>query len=74
MAELTVISGQQARRAFERACWLYERCRGDDMMLMKPAVRNNLSIPDHRELDRGALRKLIARGGITIDDFVGLLR
>jgi len=44
------------------------------MILAKPGVRNNLSIPDHRELDRGILRKLISSTGMTVDEFVELLR
>jgi len=33
----------------------------------------HLSIPDHRELDRGTLRGLIKGAGITVEEFVNLL-
>jgi len=33
----------------------------------------SLSIPDHRELDRGLLRKLIRQSGLTVDEFMELL-
>lgn len=33
----------------------------------------HLSIPDHRELDRGTLRSLIKGAGMTVDEFVALL-
>ena len=33
----------------------------------------HLSIPDHKELDRGTLRGLIKGAGITVEEFVGLL-
>ena len=33
----------------------------------------HLSIPDHRELDRGTLRKLIRDAGITVEEFLRLL-
>jgi len=33
-----------------------------------------LSIPDHRELDRGLLRSQIRKAGITVDEFVELLK
>jgi predicted RNA binding protein YcfA (HicA-like mRNA interferase family) len=32
----------------------------------------HLSIPDHPELDRGTLRKLIRDAGITVEDFIAL--
>ena len=33
----------------------------------------HLSIPDHKELDRGTLRGLIRGAGITVEEFVNLL-
>jgi len=33
----------------------------------------NLSIPDHRELDRGLLRGLIRDAGMTVEQFIELL-
>ncbi|MEK7214054.1 MAG: type II toxin-antitoxin system HicA family toxin [Chloroflexota bacterium] len=73
MAELPVVSGRAARRVFERAGWVYRRTAGDHMILTKPGVRNNLSVPDHRELDRGTLRKLIALAGLTVEHFIHLI-
>ena len=73
MAQLPVISGQQARRAFERAGWVFDRQRSSHMILIKSGVPANLSVPDHRELDRGTLRTLIRAAGITVEQFVELL-
>ena len=70
---LPVISGRQARRAFERAGWRFDRQRGSHMVLTKENVLVNLSVPDHRELDRGLLRGLIRDAGMTVEQFVALL-
>ena len=43
------------------------------MILVKPGVPANLSIPDHRELDRGLLRGLIRDAGLSVDQFIALL-
>jgi hypothetical protein len=43
------------------------------MILVKPGQRANLSIPDHRELDRGLLRGLIRDAGLTVEQFLQLL-
>ncbi len=43
------------------------------MVLSKPGVAANLSVPDHRELDRGLLRGLIRDSGLTVDQFIALL-
>ena len=42
------------------------------MILTKQGVAANLSIPDHRELDRGLLRGLIRDAGMTVEEFVAL--
>jgi hypothetical protein len=44
------------------------------MILVKTGTRANLSVPDHRELDRGTLRRLIALAGMDVEEFVERLR
>lgn len=70
---LPVVSGKQARVAFEKAGWAFVRQRGSHMILSKAGVEANLSIPDHSELDRGTLRHLIRGAGLTVEEFVALL-
>ena len=73
MPQLPVVSGREARRAFEKAGWTFNRQRGSHMILVKAGLPVNLSIPDHRELDRGLLRGLIRDAGLTVEEFVALL-
>ncbi len=73
MASLPVVSGLDTIRAFERAGWRRARQKGSHVSLVKVGVNVNLSVPLHRELDRGTLRKLIKLAGLSVDEFVGLL-
>jgi predicted RNA binding protein YcfA (HicA-like mRNA interferase family) len=73
MPQLPVISGREARRAFEKVGWVFNRQRGSHMVLIRPGTPINLSIPDHRELDRGLLRGLIRDAGLTVAEFAELL-
>ena len=73
MPKLPVISGREARRAFERAGWLFDRQRGSHMILSRPRSAGMLSIPDHRELDTGLLRGRIRDSGLSTDEFIALL-
>lgn len=43
------------------------------MILTKPGSIVSLSIPDHRELAPGTLRKLIRASGLTVGQFRELL-
>jgi predicted RNA binding protein YcfA (HicA-like mRNA interferase family) len=73
MPQLPVVSGREARRAFERAGWVFNRQRGSHMVMIRPGIPINLSIPDHRELDRGLLRGLIRDAGMSVAEFMALL-
>lgn len=73
MTRLPACSGETAIRAFERAGWIQARQRGSHVSLIKPGVPVLLTVPLHRELDRGLLRHLIRKAGLTVDEFLGLL-
>ena len=44
------------------------------MILTRPGSIVSLSVPNHRELAPGTLRKLIRLAGMTVEDFVAKLR
>jgi predicted RNA binding protein YcfA (HicA-like mRNA interferase family) len=52
-----------------RVGWGFRRQTGSHMILTKAGSVASLSIPDHRELAPGTLRKLIRAAGMTIDEF-----
>lgn len=72
MGQLGNISGKQAVRAFERAGWSVRGQVGSHVMMSKEGVRANLSVPLHKELSVGTLRKLIRAAGLTVDEFLEL--
>jgi predicted RNA binding protein YcfA (HicA-like mRNA interferase family) len=72
MPGVPVISGREASRAFAMLGFAYDHHSGSHMIHYHPDGRH-LSIPDHRELDRGLLRKLIRYAGITVEEFIGLV-
>jgi predicted RNA binding protein YcfA (HicA-like mRNA interferase family) len=73
MAELPVVSGAAAVRAFEYAGWRRDRQKGSHVILVKAGRIASLSIPQHRELAPGTLRALIRAAQMTVEDFVALL-
>jgi predicted RNA binding protein YcfA (HicA-like mRNA interferase family) len=73
MPSLPVVSGREAGKAFTKLGFVYDHHSGSHMIYYHPDGRH-LSIPDHRELDRGLLRKLIRHAGISVESFVRLLQ
>ena len=69
MPELPVVSGLEARRAFERLGWMFRRQTGSHMIPTKAGSVASPSIPDHRDLAPGTLRKLVRAAGITVEEF-----
>ena len=74
--QLPVISGRKTMQALSKSGFelLRGRGKGSHMVMAKvdhPAI---LTIPDHRELDRGTLRAIIRQAGLTVDEFVAALQ
>ena len=69
------ISGQQAIRAFARVGYEVIRQRGSHIRLRHPTDPSRLpvTIPNHRELKQGLLRRLIADARLTVGEFSQLL-
>ncbi|NOT48550.1 MAG: type II toxin-antitoxin system HicA family toxin [Acidobacteria bacterium] len=62
--------GKDAVRAFERAGWIKIGQVGSHLVMSKPNVRVNLSIPQHKELAQGTLRALIRNADISVEQFL----
>jgi predicted RNA binding protein YcfA (HicA-like mRNA interferase family) len=72
MPKLPVVSGDEFVRALEKLGYYVDRTRGSHMILLCPG-RPRLSVPRHRQLDRGTLRGLIRDAGLSVDEFAALL-
>jgi predicted RNA binding protein YcfA (HicA-like mRNA interferase family) len=73
MARLANISGKEAAVAFQKAGWRVLGQVGSHLVLVKPGIRVNLSVPQHKELSTGTLRALIRHAGLTVEEFLSLL-
>lgn len=75
MPKLPRVSGTDAVKAFEKVGYRVIRQRGSHIRLKHShPSRDPLSIPDHKELGIGLLRKLIRDSKVTVKEFIDLLR
>lgn len=65
MTKLPVISGRKLVRALGRAGFEVDRQRGSHIILFRADPPTVLSVPNHRELDRGTLRAILRRADIS---------
>ena len=73
MASLPVLNGNEVVRVFESFGWRVARQRGSHIIMIKEGEIITLSIPNHKEVAKGALRSLIRSANLTVDEFVAAI-
>lgn len=68
MSKLPVISGRDLVRVLQDLGFELDRRKASHMILHRPDPTTTLSVPDHRELDRGTLRALLRQAGISPEE------
>lgn len=66
---LKLCSGAEAVKKFKRAGWTVDRQVGSHVMLVKLGYLYTLSVPQHKELGIGILKKLIKQAGLSVEEF-----
>ena len=75
MLKLPLVSGKVAVKVFEKMGYRITRTRGSHFRLHHiDPKRNPLTIPNHKILGRGLLRKLIRDAEITVEEFTKFLK
>jgi predicted RNA binding protein YcfA (HicA-like mRNA interferase family) len=73
MPPLPSINWQDAVRVFQHFGWEHDRTRGSHYIMTRPGQTGLLSVPMHRPIKRGTLRRLIREAGLTVEAFVNAL-
>lgn len=71
--KLPVVSGKEFVKRLKQKGYEWVGQEGSHMIIrltVKPYTK--LSVPDHKELDRGLLRALIRDADMSVEEFVGL--
>ena len=74
MTKLPAISAREAIRAFEKIGYVVDHQTGSHVILRQTKTpHRRLSVPEHRELAKGTLRKLVREAGLSVAEFASLL-
>lgn len=73
MSKLPRISGRECVKVLEKAGFQVSRQRGSHIILRREEPFSRVSVPNHRELDKGTLKSIIRDAGLTTDEFLELL-
>ena len=70
MSIVPILRPRDVVKTFEKFGWEVVRQRGSHIVLTKKGHIATLSVPNHTEVARGTLRSLIAKAGITVEEFL----
>ncbi len=70
----TDLSGRDVRAALERAGFIFRRQTGSHMILRRDEPYARAVVPDHKQVRSGTLRRIITDAGLTVEQFMQLLR
>jgi len=75
MSRLPVVSGEKAVKCFEKLGYVIVRQKGSHIRMWHKSDRSKkpLTIPKHKVLGKGLLRKLLRDAEISIEEFRVLL-
>jgi predicted RNA binding protein YcfA (HicA-like mRNA interferase family) len=73
---LPVVSGPETARALERAGFVVDRQRGSHVILVHLQTDATVAVPCHgsQDLAPGTLRRILRDAGLSVEEFVRLLR
>lgn len=73
MPKLPVVSAQECIKALQRIGFVIIRQQGSHITLKRANPPGRVTIPNHRELRAGMLRRIIRDAGLTVAEFTDLL-
>lgn len=74
MPGIPLLKPREVVKTFEKLGWEIARRHGSHIILTKHGHIATLSVPDHPEVARGTLRSLIAKAGISKEEFLEALK
>ena len=72
MPALPIVSGDECVAALSRVGYRVARSRGSHLRLRCPG-RRPVTVPRHRELDRGTLKAILRTAGISVSELLQLM-
>lgn len=75
MSRLPQVSGQDIVKLLIKLGYEQDRVRGSHIMMRQSALpHRRLTIPNHNPVAKGTLRAIIRQAGLSVDEFVALLK
>ena len=70
MSKLPVLSGKECIEILKENGFEFRRQKGSHIILRHDSSKIILTVPNHKELDRGTLRAIIRQSGLDLKEFL----
>lgn len=74
MSKLSPVSARDCIRVLQRLGFKIDRQSGSHITLIREDPAGRVTVPNHKELKVGMLRKIIRDADLTVDEFNELLK
>ena len=75
MSKIPQVSGRQVVKVLSKIGYEKDRQKGSHIVLRQSIYpHRRIVVPDHKEIAKGTLRKIIKQAGLTIEEFQHLLK
>jgi len=68
------LSGKQVIRALGKAGFYIKRRKGSHIVLRRDNPFTQVVVPDHQNIDTGTLDSILDGVGLTVDEFIRLIK
>jgi predicted RNA binding protein YcfA (HicA-like mRNA interferase family) len=68
------LSGKEAVKALSKSGFYIKRRKGSHIVLRRDNPFAQVIVPDHKSLDTGTLDSILDGAGISVDEFIKLLK
>ncbi|MCA0453500.1 MAG: type II toxin-antitoxin system HicA family toxin [Chloroflexi bacterium] len=73
MSKLPRLSGRECVKALEGTGFYVSGQTGSHIQMRRDEPKKKITVPNHKELDKGTLRAIIRQADLTVDEFIDLL-
>jgi predicted RNA binding protein YcfA (HicA-like mRNA interferase family) len=71
--KLPVVSGRECVKALQKVGFRVVRQTGSHIIMRRDNPYAQVTIPNHREIDKGTLKNILKDAGLTVEEFIALL-
>jgi len=68
------MSGKEVVKALQRAGFYVKRQKGSHIVLRRDNPFAQVVVPDHRSIDTGTLASVLDGAGLSVEDFIKLVK